>query len=125
MGQQTSGSVRSARMGSACKWPVHRSETIPWEGEGGNEGSQGAGGTFGRLTLFNTATSQELLCCNHSKAHNFTEKWEGKEGGGGGATARVWKRTPPATSCWPKASLGGGVQEGRWGGYMPPRPSIG
>ena len=33
-------------------------------------------GTFGRLTLFNTATYQELLDCNHSKAHDFIEEWE-------------------------------------------------
>ena len=30
--------------------------------------SEGAGGTFGRLTLLNTVTYQELLDCNHSKA---------------------------------------------------------
>ena len=32
--------------------------------------SEGVGGSLGRLTLFNTATHQEILDCNHSKAHN-------------------------------------------------------
>ena len=36
-----------------------------------NELSEGVGGTFGRLTLFHTATYKELLDCIHSKAHNF------------------------------------------------------
>ena len=42
-------------------------------GGGANSGelSEGAGGTFGRLTQCNTAASQELLDCTHSKAHNF------------------------------------------------------
>ena len=45
-----------------------------------NEGelSESVGGTFGRLTLCNTATSQEQLDRNHSKAQNFKEEWEGK-----------------------------------------------
>ena len=34
------------------------------------------GGAFGRLTLCNTATHQELLDCNPSKAHTFPEEWE-------------------------------------------------
>ena len=38
--------------------------------------SEGGGGTFGRLTLFNTATPQELLDCTHSKGHNFKEEGE-------------------------------------------------
>ena len=33
---------------------------------------------FGRLTLFDTATFQELLDCSHSKAHEFNEEWEGE-----------------------------------------------
>ena len=45
-------------------------------GEASNELSEGAGGTFGRLPLFITATDQEPLDCNHSKAYNF-----GKESG--------------------------------------------
>ena len=35
------------------------------------ERSEGVGGTFGRLTLLNTATYQELLYCNRSKAPIF------------------------------------------------------
>ena len=38
---------------------------------GGGGVSKGGGETFGGLTLFNTATYQELLDSNHSKAHNF------------------------------------------------------
>ena len=38
--------------------------------------SEGAGGPFGRLTLFNNPTSQELLDCIHSKAHNFKRERE-------------------------------------------------
>ena len=37
--------------------------------------TEGVGGTFGRL-LFNTAPSQELLDCNHSKAHSFKKERE-------------------------------------------------
>jgi hypothetical protein len=33
-----------------------------------SELSKGVGGAFGRQSLFNTATCQELLDCNHSKA---------------------------------------------------------
>ena len=49
-----------------------------WEGGGGGglrpisgDPSKGVCGTFGKPTLFNTATHQELLDCNHSRAHNF------------------------------------------------------
>ena len=28
--------------------------------------------------LFNIANHQELLDCNHSKAHTFKEEWEGE-----------------------------------------------
>ena len=37
--------------------------------------SEGIPGTFGTFTLVHTTTYQELLNCNHSKAHSFTEKW--------------------------------------------------
>ena len=30
---------------------------------------------FGGCALFYTATSQELLDCNHPKAHGFKEEW--------------------------------------------------
>ena len=43
---------------------------------GGGGASEGVGGTFGRLIMLNTATSQELLDCNHSKAHNFKKERE-------------------------------------------------
>ena len=39
-----------------------------------SELSEGAGETFGRHPLFNTAISQELLDCSRSKAHNFKER---------------------------------------------------
>ena len=44
-------------------------------GQGANEGEllEGVGGTFGRLTLCNTATTHELLDCTRSKAHNLKE----------------------------------------------------
>ena len=45
-------------------------------GAGVSELSEGAGGTFGRLTPVNTATCQELLDCNHSQAHNFKKEQE-------------------------------------------------
>ena len=45
--------------------------------------SVGVGGTFGRLTPFNTATSQELLGRTHPKAHDLKEEWEGGTIGGG------------------------------------------
>ena len=32
---------------------------------------------FGPVALFDTATSQEILDRNHSKAQNFDEEWEG------------------------------------------------
>ena len=50
------------------------------EGVEPNQGelSESVGGTFGGLTLFNTATYHELLDCNQSKAHHFKEDWEGK-----------------------------------------------
>ena len=35
---------------------------------------EGVSGTFGRQTLCNTATYQEILDCNHSKAHNFKKE---------------------------------------------------
>ena len=40
--------------------------------------SENVGGTFCTLTLFNTATYQELLDCNHTKAHNFKREQERK-----------------------------------------------
>ena len=42
-------------------------------GGGANQGelSEIVGGTFSRPTLFNPDTYQELLHCNHSKAHDF------------------------------------------------------
>ena len=40
------------------------------------------GGAFGRLTLINTVTDQELLDCNHSQAHEGAGC--GDQGGGGG-----------------------------------------
>ena len=47
-------------------------------GEGGRPSwsdlSEGVGGTFGRLTRFTRAASQELLNCSHSKAHDFKEE---------------------------------------------------
>ena len=60
-------------------------ESGGWQGCGGRrvqansgERSEGVGGTFGRLTLFNTATHQKLLDPNHSKAHKFKEEREGE-----------------------------------------------
>ena len=45
------------------------------------ERSEGVGGAVGRLILFNTATYQELLDCNHSKAQTFKGvETSGKEG---------------------------------------------
>ena len=38
--------------------------------------SEGVGETFGRRTLLNTVTYQELLDCNHSKAHGFKKEGE-------------------------------------------------
>ena len=35
------------------------------------------------MFMFNTATYQELLGCNHSKAYNWKTEWEGAEGWGG------------------------------------------
>ena len=52
-------------------------DTVHYQ-HGCKELPEGAGGTFGRLTLFNTATYQELLDYKYSKAHNFKEEWEGK-----------------------------------------------
>ena len=49
-------------------------EVQPIEGEL----SESVGTTLGRQTLLNTATPQGLLDCNHSKAHNFKEEWEGE-----------------------------------------------
>ena len=51
-------------------------------GGGANYGEpiEGAGGTFGRITLFNRAMHQQLLDCNHSKAHKayyFKTEWKG------------------------------------------------
>ena len=40
--------------------------------------SEDGGGAFGRLTPCNTATSQELLDCDHSKAHDVKEQGEGE-----------------------------------------------
>ena len=56
--------------------PSPLSNTALQRGGGGNEGelSEGVGGTFDRLTPFNTATHQELLDCTPSKAHNCKEK---------------------------------------------------
>ena len=50
-----------------------------------NEGelSEGVGGTFGRLTLFDTAPDQGLLDCTHSKAGKFKRRGNGSLGGGG------------------------------------------
>ena len=38
--------------------------------------NDGAGGNFGGLTLFNTATPQQLLGGTHSKAHKFKKEQE-------------------------------------------------
>ena len=46
--------------------------------------SEGADGTFGRFTLFNTATYQQLLDCNQSKARDVKKKWEGRTMQGAG-----------------------------------------
>ena len=47
-------------------------------GGGANSGelSEGVRGAFGRLTLLDTAPSQELLDCTHSKARNFKKQRE-------------------------------------------------
>ena len=76
------------------QWPCRPSDTeAHWgrqpsllgnlvsSGAGGlrpNEGelSEGAGGTFGRLPRFRTATPEEPLDCAHSKARTFKEAWE-------------------------------------------------
>ena len=51
-------------------------------------GHTSAQAEVGRLALYTAATYQELLDCNHSKAHNCTEEWERSAGlasiGGGG-----------------------------------------
>ena len=47
-----------------------------WGGVNQSELSEGVGGAFGRLNLFNTATDQELLDCDQSKAHDFQKEWE-------------------------------------------------
>ena len=58
---------------------------LRWSTKGRGEGvytlvkcelSEGAGGAFGRLTLCNTAPSQQPLDCTHSKAHDFKEEGE-------------------------------------------------
>ena len=48
-------------------------------GDGASQGepSEGVGGTFGRSTLFHTATDHEPLDCTPSKAHNCREEGEG------------------------------------------------
>ena len=48
-------------------------DTLDMGGGGGYLGGakRSVGGTFGGLTLFNTANHQEVLDCNHSKAHTF------------------------------------------------------
>ena len=56
---------------AACTWFDLEKGVRPNSGEL----SEGVGGTFGRLTMFNTATYQEPLDCNHSKAHNFRNEW--------------------------------------------------
>ena len=104
----------------------------PYNGEGAfrvlqeevqpNDGelSEGVDGTFGRLTMLNTLTYQEILDCYHSKAHHFKKEWqegqcklvcerrtvetalsESRKGGGGGG--------------WHKALVVGSVR-GRKGG---------
>ena len=59
--------------GGICPEGPKGSVMVFFLGGGANQGelSEGAGGTFGRVTLFDTATHQELLDCTHSKAHNF------------------------------------------------------
>ena len=49
----------------------------PWVKPNSGELRQSVGGTFGRLALFSTATSQEPRNCTHLKAHNFKKEWEG------------------------------------------------
>ena len=54
--------------------PLKVTRARPHQGELGDS----AGGAFGRRTLFNTATPQELLNCNHSQEH--ASKGSGKGG---------------------------------------------
>ena len=51
--------------------------------KGGGELSEGVGGTFSKLVLFNTASPQELLQCTHSKAPNLKEDLIERCSGGG------------------------------------------
>ena len=83
-----------------------------------------------KLTWFNTATSQERLDCNHSKAHNVKAEWQGKAmrigvwrthckgalseheptfsewGGGGGAWGRGCRQLPGRLSCQAAGTVG-------------------
>ena len=108
----------------------------PYNGEGAfrvlqeevqpNDGelSEGVDGTFGRLTMLNTLTYQEILDCYHSKAHHFKKEWqegqcklvcerrtvetalsESRKGGGGGVGTRPWW-----LALLGAAKGGGGVQ---------------
>ena len=88
----------SACRASGCVRPPFKRPVMEalWEGaEGGRvqpnflgQLSECAGGTFGRLTVFNTATSQEQLDGNHSKAHDF------KRGRGGPWLGPAWLTLP-------------------------------
>ena len=68
----------------AGSWGTAANRGIPFNGRGWGVGggvnqselSEGVGGAFGRLNLFNTATDQELLDCDQSKAHDFQKEWE-------------------------------------------------
>ena len=73
---------------------------------GGDSGelSEGVGGTFGRLTLFDTATYQEPLNSNHSKAHNFKRT---NLGGGGGEAGLGPQATHPPTIGQKRGGGGG------------------
>ena len=53
-----------------CEVASHHSGSNGGGGHNEGEPSKSVGAPFGRLTLLHTATHQEPLDCNHSKAHN-------------------------------------------------------
>ena len=92
--------------------------------------SGGAGGTFGGLTLFGTATSQERLDCNHSKA------LRGRGGVSLFGSLKAFLNSPfhyerfedtqvagsnPPLQITTKSGGNGGNSGGKWGGGSVPR----
>ena len=102
-------------------------------GDNHGEPREGVGGTFDRLTLSITATSQELLDCIHSKAQNFKQEWERKtmqngvenlhgkhalsEGGGGSPARHVNPPCGTEALTWARHSLPPTCKQG-----VPPPP---